>query len=107
MGGGVDWRARLDEIAAGHGLTPSQFDRLARLVELIAHDEHAPTAVRDPATAVDIHLADSLAGLEVAAVRDAKTIADLGAGAGFPGLPLAVVKRETHVVLVESATRKA
>jgi 16S rRNA (guanine527-N7)-methyltransferase len=62
--------------------------------------------VRDPAEAVDLHVADSLAGLEVPELRAAGRIADVGSGAGFPGLPLAIALPETRVDLIESARRK-
>ena len=60
----------------------------------------------DPECAVDTHVADSLTGLEIAALRRSETIADLGAGAGFPGLPLAVALPEARVDLIESVRRK-
>ncbi len=53
-----------------------------------------------------MHIADSLAGLEVPEVRAARRIADLGAGAGLPGLVLAIALPDAEVVLVESAGRK-
>ena len=62
--------------------------------------------MHDPASAVDVHIADSLAGLEVPEVRAATRIADLGAGAGLPGLVLAAALPRARVVLVESAGRK-
>jgi len=62
--------------------------------------------VRQPSEAVDAHVADSLSGLEVAALREAGRMADIGAGAGFPGLVLAVALPRTAVDLVESARRK-
>jgi len=69
-------------------------------------DPAAPTSVHDPARARDIHIADSLAGLEVPEVRAARRLADLGAGAGLPGLVLAVALPQAQVDLVESAGRK-
>ena len=60
----------------------------------------------DPAQAVDIHVADSLSGLEVPEVRAASRIADIGAGAGFPGLVLAVALPRARVDMIESASRK-
>ncbi len=56
---------------------------------------------------MDVHVADSLAALELEPVRRSTTMADLGAGAGFPGLPLAVALPGTRVHLVESVGRKA
>src|SRR5271166_4126763 len=39
--------------------------------------------------------------------KDTSTIADLGSGAGFPGVPLAVVRSDCRVSLIESVHRKA
>ena len=97
---------RLAELAAGYALPPSAADALARLLALIAADPAAPTALRDPAAAVDAHVADALVALELEPVREAREIADLGAGAGFPGLVLAAVLPAAHVALVESNRRK-
>lgn len=78
---------------------------LVALLGVLAQSD-APTSVHDPAIGVDVHIADSLAGLEVAELRAARLIADLGAGAGLPGLVLAAALPESRVVLVEAAARK-
>jgi 16S rRNA (guanine527-N7)-methyltransferase len=78
---------------------------LLKLLELLSRS-HAPTAVHDPGRGVDVHIADSLAGLEVPEVQAAELIADLGAGAGLPGLVLAAALPDARVVLVEAAARK-
>jgi 16S rRNA (guanine527-N7)-methyltransferase len=97
---------RLDELAARYGLSVAATDALDRLLRHQAADEHVSTTVRDPDEAVDRHVADSLVALELPAVRSASRIADLGSGAGWPGLALAAVLPESHVVLVESASRR-
>jgi 16S rRNA (guanine527-N7)-methyltransferase len=99
-------RPRLAALGEDHGLDDRQLDRLDALLKGLANDRYAPTTVRDPARAVDVHLADSLAGLEVERLRSAGRIADIGAGAGFPGLPLAVALPASEVRLVESQARK-
>jgi len=76
------------------------------ILDLLAEDRAAPSAVRDPERAWRVHVADSLTGLEVETLRVARRIADLGAGAGFPGLPLAVALPDGHVDLIESTGRK-
>jgi 16S rRNA (guanine527-N7)-methyltransferase len=81
-------------------------DQLDVVLGGLAEDEHAPTTVREARPAIDVHLADSLAALELGAVRAAGAIADLGAGAGFPGLVLAVAVPGAEVNLVESQARK-
>ena len=85
---------------------PDATAAIERLLDLLEHDDTAPTSVRERAEALDVHVADSLSGLELAEVRQAQRIADLGAGAGFPGLVLAAALPEAHVWLVESVGRK-
>jgi len=97
---------RLDELAARHGLPPGTAGALARLLELLHADPAAPTTVRDPAAAVDAHVADALVALELDRVRTARRVADLGAGAGFPGLALAAALPGAVVALVEANGRK-
>lgn len=62
--------------------------------------------MRGPEEVADVHIADSLVGLEVADLHSAAVIADLGAGAGLPGLVLAAARPEARVVAVESVQRK-
>ena len=78
---------------------------LGVLLEMLAQPD-APTSVHDPKRALNVHIADSLAALEVDGLRDARFVADLGAGAGLPGLVLAAVLPFAHVTLVEAARRK-
>jgi 16S rRNA (guanine527-N7)-methyltransferase len=73
----------------------------------MADDPRSLTSVRDPAEAWRAHVADSLSGLEVAALNSARTIADVGSGAGFPGLVLAVALPAARVDLIESVARKS
>jgi 16S rRNA (guanine527-N7)-methyltransferase len=93
-------------LAERYGLVEGQQSRLAVILRELADDELAPTTVRDPMHALDVHLADSLVALELAPVRGARTLVDVGAGAGFPGLALAVALPGSEVVLVESRARK-
>lgn len=97
---------RLAELAGRFALPDAAPAQLDKLLRALASDEHAPSTVRTPREAADVHLADSLVALDVPAVRDATTIADLGAGAGFPGLPLAVALPGARIALVESNARK-
>jgi 16S rRNA (guanine527-N7)-methyltransferase len=86
-------------------LSEKQTAQLAALLDVLASDEHAPTAIRAPRAARDAHIADSLAALEIEAVRTAQSIADVGSGAGFPGVPLAVALPRAQLRLVESQRR--
>jgi 16S rRNA (guanine527-N7)-methyltransferase len=103
---GASVSARLEDLRGRHSLSERQREQLAALLRGLVADERAPTAVRDPARAVDVHLADSLAALELDVLRGASRIADLGSGAGFPGLALAVALPESAFTLVEAQARK-
>ena len=88
-----------------HQLSAKQRRQLAGVLRTLEADERAPTAVREPERAARIHLADSLAALELDAVRAATRVADIGSGAGFPGVALAVALDSARVSLVESQRR--
>ena len=104
---GVDAaRSRVGELALRNGLAPRQRVQLERVLALLEADPHAPTTVRGAAEAVDVHIADSLAALEIDAVRAAAAVADLGTGAGFPGVALAVALPRASVNLIESQRRR-
>jgi 16S rRNA (guanine527-N7)-methyltransferase len=97
---------RLSELAERFGLPPAAPAQLERLLELVAREPTAITAVRDPAEGVDVHVADSLVALDLDVVRAATRVADLGSGGGFPGLVLATALPDVTFSLVESAGRK-
>ena len=78
---------------------------MKHLVDALA-DPSAPTSVHDRREVENVHIADSLVGLEVPAVKEAARIVDLGSGAGPPGLVLAIARPEAEVVLVESVGKK-
>jgi 16S rRNA (guanine527-N7)-methyltransferase len=106
MDAAADTRVPLGRLGKRYGLSDGQIDRLAAILSALALDEFAPTTVREPALAVDVHLADSLVALDLEVVRKAASIVDMGSGAGFPGLPLAVALPRSEVKLVESQVRK-
>ena len=76
------------------------------MLAALAAEPDPHTTVSDPEAALDVHVADSLSGLEVAELSSARRIADIGAGAGFPGLVLAIALRRAQVDLIESVGRK-
>jgi 16S rRNA (guanine527-N7)-methyltransferase len=79
--------------------------KLETVLELLAQERASVSSVVDE-RAWQVHVVDSLTGLEVPSLREAERIADVGAGAGFPGLVLAVALPAAQVDLVESVGRK-
>ncbi len=97
---------QLERLCGRYGLNGRQHDQLDVILQRLAASGHAPTTVRDPERAVDVHLADSLVALELDVLSTAGRVVDLGAGAGFPGLPLAVALPASEIRLVEAQARK-
>ena len=81
-------------------------ETFAPLLAALAAEPDPHTTVSDPEVALEVHVADSLSGLDVPELVSARRIADIGAGAGFPGLVLALAIPRAQVDLVESAGRK-
>jgi 16S rRNA (guanine527-N7)-methyltransferase len=99
-------RETLDALAARYRLGQAAAGQIERILEALAAEPDPHTTVSEPQAALEVHVADSLSGLEVAKLVQARRIADIGAGAGFPGLALAVALPQAQVDLVESAGRK-
>jgi 16S rRNA (guanine527-N7)-methyltransferase len=97
---------RLDALVAQWQIPAPGAGALAAFLDLLERDDTAPTTVRDPALAVDAHIADALTGLAVPELAAAATVADLGAGAGVPGLVLAAARPMMRVAAIESTARK-
>ena len=105
-----DTAALRPELEAGLGalaLDPALATPLLDYVALLAlwNSTYNLTAVRDPREMLAKHLLDSLAMQPF--VRGLGTLADLGTGPGLPGIPLAIVRPDLQVTLVESNGKKA
>ncbi len=88
--------------AAAPEAWPPALDALLEMLK----EPGAPISRSTRPRARDVHIRDSLAGLELEQLRAARRLADLGSGAGLPGLPLAAALPGARVDLIESAARK-
>lgn len=89
-------------------LTADQVERLKRHYELLVRWNKVLnlTSIGSLEEAVERHYCESLflaAHLPSCPVR----VADIGSGAGFPGTPLAIMRRDCAVTLIEAHQRKA
>ncbi len=87
-------------------LPPEARAAIDALVDLMLSDPGAPVSVRTRDRALDVHVADSLVGLEFDQLAGAGRIGDLGSGAGFPGLVIAAALATARVDAIESVSRK-
>lgn len=95
-------------------VTLSTFDEAAPLRLAIYHDMLVDWSTRmnltgnaDFEIVLDRHYMDSLAPLQVKELfKEGATLVDVGSGAGFPGLPLAIVRPDLHVTLLDSLGKR-
>ncbi len=87
-------------------LDPAARAAMGRVLELLRAERSSVSSVIEPQRAWQVHVADSLAGLEVPALAAATALADVGSGNGFPGLALALALPAAKVDLIESVGRK-
>jgi len=89
-------------------LSSEQIDQLYTHYQFLErwNEKISLTSVEPGADMVIRHYCESLF-LSTHLPSQAPTIADIGSGAGFPGLPVAVIKPDSTVSLIESVQRKA
>jgi 16S rRNA (guanine527-N7)-methyltransferase len=78
---------------------------LEALLAMLA-EPRAPVSASSVRDAREVHVADSLSGLELEPLRSARRVADLGSGAGLPGLVMAACRPDARFDLIESVSRK-
>jgi 16S rRNA (guanine527-N7)-methyltransferase len=90
----------------GTPLSEAQRAAITRVLELLREERASVSSITTPARAWQVHVVDSLTGLEVGDLAGASRIADIGSGAGFPGLVLAIALPNSQLDLIESIGRK-
>src|SRR5262249_23505604 len=93
-------------VRLGVKLEPRHLDQFRSYLDLLLswNRKINLTAITDPEQVLDKHFLDSLA---VAPLIPAGRLIDVGAGAGFPGIPIAIVRPDLQVSLLESTGKKA
>jgi 16S rRNA (guanine527-N7)-methyltransferase len=91
----------------GRTLTADERHTFAKYLELLVKWQrvHRLIGSAEPAWIVENVFLDSLA-FAAALPPDARRIADVGSGAGIPGIPLAIVRRDLRLVLIEARQRR-
>lgn len=102
---GPELRGALD--ALGLELVPETVEFLERFAVMVldANARMNLTSVTDPRGVAVKHFADSLSLLRLAFPEGASVV-DVGTGGGFPGVPLAIVRPDLEVVLLDATQKK-
>lgn len=101
-------RDRLGPLVAREGGAPEGWaERLVTYLELLRGRNRLVNLVsrKTVESALDRHVAPSLAALRLAPRGQHPRILDVGSGGGFPGIPLQILRPEARVDLLD-ATRK-
>lgn len=105
----MSFRESLESEFAPYGsLSPRQLDLLEAHHQLLTrwNQKLNLTRISDLEETVRLHYCESLfAGLQLPA--GPLRVADLGSGAGFPGIPIAVLRPDLELTLIEAHQRKA
>lgn len=105
----TEFRPALAEALEAPGMEVGRtaVERLERFAALFLHTNQRMnlTSITDPAEVAVKHFADSLSVLRAGVPENAR-LADIGTGGGFPGLPLAIVRPDLRVVLLDSVAKK-
>lgn len=88
------------------GATDEQCKNFEQYLSLLLkwNKTHNLTAIRNPDDVVKRHFMESVA--LVSHLGSPRSILDLGTGAGFPGLPIAIMRPDWQVTLLDSAHKK-
>lgn len=98
-----DWALLEQTTAWGVVLEAHTCERLLRYLALLYEANQRVNLTRVPAEqAVGRHLVDSLCLLAVYTPPESARVLDIGAGAGLPGIPLAIVRPDLRLTLLDS-----
>ncbi|MGL5616368.1 MAG: 16S rRNA (guanine(527)-N(7))-methyltransferase RsmG [Sarcina sp.] len=64
------------------------------------------TAITEDEEIVKKHFIDCINAFEVKQFKEAKTVIDVGTGAGFPGLPIAIMRDDVEVTLLDALNKR-
>jgi len=94
--------------ALGVTTTPAQRAQLVAFLDLLAkwNKTYNLTAIREPERMVTHHLLDALAVLPHLPAAAGLRVLDVGSGGGIPGIPLAIVRPDWQVTLVDANHKK-
>ena len=98
------------ELESWAALSSEQISKLFRHYSLLVewNKKVSLTSVKPGPDMVVRHYCESLFfGLHLPAASLRPKILDIGSGAGFPGVPLAVLRTDWQLILIESVQRKA
>lgn len=100
----------LKEYTASFGVYPDDTacEKLDRYAQLLVewNEKMNLTAITAPDEIVQKHFADSLTALPLLPETEGISLVDVGTGAGFPAIPLAIMRPDLKVTLLDSLNKR-
>ncbi len=105
---GMQWLNTLvGNLLTALGLDTAAAPQLERYAALLLEKNKVMnlTAITEPAAVAQLHFLDCIALLDFADFRG-KRVVDVGCGAGFPGVPVAIMRPDIHVTLMDALGKR-
>lgn len=89
-------------------LTDKQYEQFIKYMRLVQewNQKINLTTIIEDEEFIKKHFIDSIKAFKSNELKEAKTLIDVGTGAGFPGLPIAIMKDDIQVTLLDSLNKK-
>ena len=105
----IDYELLREQVAPfGVTLTEDMCRKFDRYAELLVewNEKMNLTAITDPVGIAVKHFADSVSAVPLLPEQEGIAVIDVGTGAGFPGIPLAIVRPDIHLTLLDSLNKR-
>lgn len=104
----IEERLIAGALELGVKIDDAQAEKFAEYTKLLLewNEKFNLTSIADPEEIVVKHYLDSLTCLNAAKFRKGDAVADVGTGAGFPGVPIAIVRPDLKITLIEATNKK-
>ncbi|MGL5380078.1 16S rRNA (guanine(527)-N(7))-methyltransferase RsmG [Clostridium sp.] len=95
-------------LEAGMDLSEHQYEQFIKYMRLVQewNEKINLTAITEDEEVIKKHFIDCIKAFKSQEIKNAKTLIDVGTGAGFPGLPIAIMKPELNVTLLDSLNKR-
>ena len=92
----------------GLQLSKEQYNQFITYMKLLQewNEKINLTAIVEDEDIIKKHFIDSMKAFKREEFKKAKTLIDVGTGAGFPGLPIAIMKNDLKVTLLDSLNKR-
>lgn len=92
----------------GLQLSREQYDKFIDYMRLLQewNEKINLTAIVEDEDVIKKHFIDSIKAFKREEFKNANTLIDVGTGAGFPGLPIAIMKEDIKVTLLDSLNKR-